>query len=305
MTEYKLATYQSEDGPRAALIVGEFIHDVAAVTGKATYSSVRGILDDWPNAHKRIETAAASLDSKGSSYRDAKLLTPVQWPGTIYCAGANYRDHEAEMRKLSDLPPQGDPHDLGLKPWFFIKASRTVVGPEATVRISDYSEKMDWEAELAVIIGRTARNVSIEDALDYVAGYAVGNDLSARDFSVRPQLPLSNPFAWDWLRHKSFDGSCPLGPWIVPAAYIGDPADLSIKLWVNDVLKQDSNSRNMIFNIPEQISHISSGMTLHPGDVIMTGTPAGVGHARGEYLKAGDVVRVEIDRIGSITHRMG
>lgn len=304
MAAYKLATYQSGDGPRAGLIVEDLIYDVVTETGEPGYGSVLGILDDWTLAHQRLETAAGLPRSEGKPYRQTKLLTPVRWPGTVYCAGANYKDHDAEMRQLSNLPPQEDPHTLGLKPWFFMKAPRSVVGPDETIRISAYSEKMDWEAELAVIIGRPARNVSIEDALSYVAGYSVGDDLSARDFSLRPQLPLTNPFAWDWLRHKSFDGACPIGPWIVPASYVSNPANLPIKLWVNGTLKQDSNSGNMIFNIAEQISHISSGMTLYPGDVIMTGTPAGVGHARGEYLKAGDVVKVEIDGIGSITHTM-
>jgi len=137
-----------------------------------------------------------------------------------------------------------------------------------------------------------------------VAGYTVGNDLSARDLGFRQQVPETSPFRADWIRHKSFDGSCPLGPWITPAAYIADPSNLAMKLSVNDVLKQNSNSGQMIFNMAEQISHLSTGITLHPGDMIMTGTPAGVGAGRNEFLKAGDVVRAEIAEIGSITNTM-
>jgi 2-keto-4-pentenoate hydratase/2-oxohepta-3-ene-1,7-dioic acid hydratase in catechol pathway len=236
--------------------------------------------------------------------KQAKLLAPVRWPGTIYCAGANYQDHAEEMWKTSGQPPQPDPHTLGLKPWFFIKAARSVTDPDAKVAISNYSKKMDWEAELAVVIGRTARDLTLDNALSCVAGYTIGNDLSARDLGFRPQLPESSPFRADWIRHKSFDGSCPLGPWIAPAAYISNPGNLAIKLWVNDTLKQNSNSGKMIFNIAEQISHLSTGITLHPGDVIMTGTPAGVGAGRGEFLKAGDVVKVEIAEIGSISNTM-
>lgn len=304
MTGYKLATYESAQGPRAGVVVNERVYDVATLTGESKYASVLDVLDDWDRAHALLDTASRSPTGEGRPLQQTKLLTPVQWPSAIYCAGANYRDHEAEMRKISNLPPSPDPHEVGLKPWFFIKASRSLAGPDATVRASQYSAKLDWEAELAVIIGREARDVSLEDALSYVAGYAVGDDLSARDYTVRPQLPPANPFAWDWLRHKSFDGSCPLGPWITPAAYVSNPADLDIKLWVNGALKQDSNTGNMIFNIAEQISHISSGMTLYPGDVILTGTPAGVGHGRGEYLKAGDIVKIEISQIGVLTHRI-
>jgi 2-keto-4-pentenoate hydratase/2-oxohepta-3-ene-1,7-dioic acid hydratase in catechol pathway len=304
VTGYKLATYEAVRGPRAGAVVNDLVYDVAALTGRPSYVSVVDVLNDWAGAHKLLDAASKSPSSEGRLLRQAKLLAPVRWPGTIYCAGANYSDHVAEMLRSANRPPVQDPHELGLKPWFFIKAARAVTDPDANVSISTYSKKMDWEAELVAVIGRTARDVSLDDALGYVAGYTVGNDLSARDLGIRPQLPATDPFSVDWLRHKSFDGSCPLGPWITPAPYISNPSKLAIKLWVNGVLKQDSNTGNMIFNIAEQISHLSSGITLYPGDVIMTGTPAGVGFGRGEFLKAGDVVKVEIAEIGSISNTM-
>jgi 2-keto-4-pentenoate hydratase/2-oxohepta-3-ene-1,7-dioic acid hydratase in catechol pathway len=305
MAGYKLATYQSAQGPRAGAVIGDLIYDVAALTGQAKYVTALDVLNDWDSAHKLLDAASkAPKGGDGKPVKQAKLLAPVRWPGTIYCAGANYQDHAEEMWKASGQPPQPDPHTLGLKPWFFIKAARSVTDPDAKVAISNYSKKMDWEAELAVVIGRTARDLTLENALSCVAGYTIGNDLSARDLGFRPQLPETSPFRADWIRHKSFDGSCPLGPWITPAPYISNPGNLAIKLWVNDTLKQNSNSGNMIFNIAEQISHLSTGITLHPGDVIMTGTPAGVGAGRGEFLKAGDVVKVEIAEIGSISNTM-
>jgi 2-keto-4-pentenoate hydratase/2-oxohepta-3-ene-1,7-dioic acid hydratase in catechol pathway len=304
MAGYKLATYQSAQGPRAGAVIGDLIYDVAALTGQPTYVSVLDVLNDWDNAHKQLEAAANGPKGEGKPVSAAKLLAPVRWPGTIYCAGANYQDHAEEMWKASGQPPQPDPHTLGLKPWFFIKAARSVTDPGAKVAISHYSKKMDWEAELAVVIGRTARDLTLENALSCVAGYTVGNDLSARDLGFRQQVPETSPFRADWIRHKSFDGSCPLGPWITPAAYISNPGNLAIKLWVNDTLKQNSNSGKMIFNIAEQISHLSTGITLYPGDVIMTGTPAGVGAGRNEFLKAGDVVKVEIAEIGTISNTM-
>ena len=169
---------------------------------------------------------------------------------------------------------------------------------------SDYSKEMDWEVELAAVIGRKAKNVPLNKALTYVAGYTAANDLSARDRGRRPHVADTSLFKADWVAHKSFDGSCPLGPWIVPASDIADPQNLGLKLWVNDVLKQDSNTSKMIFNLAEQIAHLSSRLTLHPGDIILTGTPAGVGAGRGEFLKAGDVVKIWIERIGSLTSKM-
>jgi 2-keto-4-pentenoate hydratase/2-oxohepta-3-ene-1,7-dioic acid hydratase in catechol pathway len=163
---------------------------------------------------------------------------------------------------------------------------------------------LDWEAELAAVIGRVAKNVPVESALEYVAGYTASNDLSARDFTVRPNVPESSPFRYDWISQKSFDRACPLGPWIVPAKQIPDPQRLGIKLWVNDVLKQDSHTSKMIFSLAEQIAHLSARLTLHPGDLILTGTPAGVGLARKEFLKSGDVVRVWIERIGTLSNTL-
>ena len=304
MAGYKLATYEGVQGPRAGAVINDLVYDVAALTGQPKYASVLDVLADWDAAHKLLDAAAKAPKGDGKPVKQTKLLAPVRWPGTIYCAGANYQDHAEEMWKAAGQPPQPDPHELGLKPWFFIKAARSVTDPDAKVSISNYSKKMDWEAELAVVIGRKARDLTLENALSCVAGYTVGNDLSARDLGFRTQLPESSPFRADWIRHKSFDGSCPLGPWITPAAYVSNPSNLAIKLWVNDTLKQNSNSGNMIFTIAEQISHLSTGITLYPGDVIMTGTPAGVGAGRGEFLKAGDVVKVEIAEIGSLTNTM-
>jgi 2-keto-4-pentenoate hydratase/2-oxohepta-3-ene-1,7-dioic acid hydratase in catechol pathway len=314
MTGYKLATYQSAEGPRAGLVIDEQVYDAARLTGKAAYASVLGILADWHAAEGALRKAAAGAGkspSKNKSKSKAprplartKLLAPVLWPSAIFCAGANYADHAAEMNKAHGRPPEPDPHTLGLQSWHFIKASRSLADPGATVRISDYSSKMDWEVELAAVIGRPAKNVPPEKALAYVAGYTAANDLSARDRGRRPHVADTSPFKADWVAHKSFDGSCPLGPWIVPARDIPDPQNLGLKLWVNDVLKQDSNTGNMIFTLAEQIAHLSSRLTLHPGDLILTGTPAGVGVGRGELLKAGDTVKIWIERIGEISNKM-
>jgi 2-keto-4-pentenoate hydratase/2-oxohepta-3-ene-1,7-dioic acid hydratase in catechol pathway len=304
---YKLATCQTSEGPRAGLIVGEEVFDAAKLTGKAAYASVIGILEDWKAAEGALKKAAGGA-AKGRAKRQplakTKLLAPVRFPSAIYCAGANYADHAAEMAARENRPPPPDPHTQGLKAWHFLKAARSIADPGATVKVSGYAKQMDWEVELAAVIGRTAKDVPQSKALAYVAGYTIANDLSARDRGRRDNVPDASPFKHDWTKHKTFDGSCPLGPWIVPASDIGDPQKLGLKLWVNGVLKQDSNTSDMIYTLAEQIEQLSTNMTLHPGDLILTGTPAGVGAGRGEFLKAGDVVKLWIEKIGEISNRI-
>ena len=208
------------------------------------------------------------------------------YPPTIYCAGANYTDHVANMAKIQNIPLDPDPHELGLHPWHFVKVSRCAVATGDAVELP--SAKLDWEAELGPVIGTKMKNVPLAKALEHVAFYTIGNDLSARDLTARPHIAFQSPFKYDWIGQKVFDGACPMGPWLVPAAEIGDPQKLSIKLWVNGVLKQDSNTSRMIFTAAEQIAHLSSRITLYPGDVVLTGTPSGVGAERGEFLRHGD-----------------
>jgi 2-keto-4-pentenoate hydratase/2-oxohepta-3-ene-1,7-dioic acid hydratase in catechol pathway len=178
------------------------------------------------------------------------------------------------------------------------------VGPGAKVKLPAFSKAVDWEIELAAVIGRRAKDVSVESALDCVAGYTIANDLSARDAMRRDKVPAATPFHYDWVSQKCFDGSCPLGPWIVPASQIGDPQKLAIKLWLNDELLQDSSTSNMIFDTAEQIAMLSSRVTLRPGDLVLTGTPAGVGMPRKRFLQPGDKLRLYIEKIGELTHRV-
>ena len=307
MASYQLVTYQSGKGPRAGVVVDGKVFDAGALTRKTAYGSMLDILNDWRAAQGLIGKAAAAAGKsklKSQPIGRTKLLAPVLWPSAIYCAGANYTDHMLEMARLQNIPPAPDPHEVGLKPWHFLKAPRSVAAPGATVKLPAASNAIDWEAELGAVIGHTAKNVPLEKALDYVAGYTIANELSARDLGRRAQLPDQSPFKFDWVGQKCFDDACPLGPWIVPAKNIKDPQNLGIKLWVNDAIKQDSNTAKMIFTLAEQLSHLSSRITLHPGDIILTGTPAGVGAARKEFLKRGDVTKVWIEGIGTLTNKM-
>jgi 2-keto-4-pentenoate hydratase/2-oxohepta-3-ene-1,7-dioic acid hydratase in catechol pathway len=304
---YKIATYRSSEGPRAGLVIGEEVFDAAKLTGKPAYATVIGILEDWKSAESTLKKAAAgAAKSRGKRQPLAKtkLLAPVRFPSAIYCAGANYADHAAAMAAREGNPPPPDPHEQGLKPWHFLKASRTITDPGATVKMSGYAKAMDWEIELAAVIGRPAKDVSKDKALSHVAGYMVSNDLSARDRGRRPNVSETSFFKMDWTKHKTFEGSCPIGPWIVPASDIGDPQNLGLKLWVNGELKQDSNTGKMLFTLAEQIEQLSINMTLHPGDLILTGTPSGTGAESGTFLKAGDVVKLWIEKIGEVENRM-
>jgi 2-keto-4-pentenoate hydratase/2-oxohepta-3-ene-1,7-dioic acid hydratase in catechol pathway len=304
MLSYKLVSYRSDRGPRSGIIIANGLYDIADATGQTNYATTLGLLEDWSKAQivlgDTVETLSATA---GRPITDVQLLAPVLRPSAIYCAGANYSDHVANMAKLLNIPPEPDPHAIGLKPWHFIKTSGCLTGGDSTVRVA--CEKLDWEAELTAVIGRIAKNVSTADALNYVAGYTIANDLSARDLMRRAKADERSPFKYDWIGHKCFDGSCPLGPWMVPASEISDPQNLSIRLWVDGQIKQDSNTSRMIFTVAEQISYLSSRISLYPGDLILTGTPAGVGAERGESLSLGQKVRIEIEKIGELTTTIG
>jgi 2-keto-4-pentenoate hydratase/2-oxohepta-3-ene-1,7-dioic acid hydratase in catechol pathway len=307
---YKLVSYRDGRDARAGLLVDDTVYDAARVTGVAPYASVVGMLEDWSRARRTLAEAAGKIAggksrAKGTPLGRTRLLAPLLYPGAIFCAGANYRDHMLEMARVSGSAPEPDPHEVGLKPWHFIKTSRSsVVGPGARVQLPPFSQKVDWEVELAAVIGRPARNVSIDKALAHVAGYTIANDLSARDAMRRPHVADASPFKLDWLSQKCFEGACPLGPWIVPASEIPHPQKLGLKLWIGDELMQDSNTSEMIFTTAEQIAHLSTRMTLQPGDLILTGTPAGVGMGRGRFLQAGESIRLWIEGIGELRHTM-
>jgi 2-keto-4-pentenoate hydratase/2-oxohepta-3-ene-1,7-dioic acid hydratase in catechol pathway len=303
---WKLLTYRAEDGrPRAGVLVGDRVHDAAALAGRAEYVSTLDVLADWPEASRRLDAATRPPSGASRALADTALLAPVLQPGAIYCAGANYSDHMAEMAKVMNMPQERDPHEAGLKPWHFLKTSRgSVVGPGVAVAIPAYAKLLDWEIELVAVIGRPCRNVSIDAALGYVAGYTIANDLSARDHVKREGVGDHSPFKWDWISQKCFEGACPLGPWIVPAPAIPDPQNLALRLWVGNELMQDSHSSRMIFSTAEQIAHLSTRITLFPGDLVLTGTPSGVGMARRRFLQPGETVRLAIESIGELVHRI-
>ena len=266
----KLATFTHGDRTRLGQIIGDEIWEMA-----------------WPDS-MMAAVRRGMTPSKGSIHfklDEVKFEAPLR-PGKIIAIGLNYADHAQETGK--DVPNH---------PLVFAKFPSSVIGDrDAITWRTSITETVDWEGELAVVIGKKAHDVSEANAMDYVYGYTVGNDVSARD--------LQNIKDKQWTRGKSLDTFCPLGPWFITRHEIADPQNLKITTVVNDKTMQDSNTSNLIFSIPFLISYLSQNFTLDPGDVIMTGTPSGVGAGMKPptYLKDGDVVTVTIEGIGTISN---
>jgi 2-keto-4-pentenoate hydratase/2-oxohepta-3-ene-1,7-dioic acid hydratase in catechol pathway len=270
---------------------------------------VIGILEDWPAAEAAISSSVAMRppEARTGSVDDQAILAPILYPGAIFCVASNYLDHREGMARRASRPAEADPRTLGIKPFHFMKPPRqAVVGPFADVQRPGFAENFDSELELAAVIGRPAKNVSANEALSYVAGYTIGNDLSVRDavYARRPNVRENSPFNWDFISSKGFDNSCIIGPYVTPASQIGDPMKLAMKLWVDNELRQDSSTARMIFSIAEQIAYLSERVTLQPGDLVLTGTPAGTGAERGIFLKKDQTIRMWIENIGETRNRL-
>lgn len=288
---FQIVSFDAGNGPVVGLRDGENYYD------SETFTSVREIIQQWPLALEKLDTAAHRMAAR-KPLKDVRLLAPLPNPCNIYITGANYTDHIEEMAQALGVELVADAKGRGYPPWFVPKSASSVVGPNARVTTPPGVQRLDWEVELAVIIGRAGSNVSVNEALDYVAGYTVANDLSARDRMARDYEAADSALRLDWLRHKSFAGSCPLGPAITPAVLVPDVQNLAIKLWVNDELMQDSHTSRMIYGVADLVSGLSEQVPLQPGDMILTGTPSGVGSAKQRFLQPGDRVRQWIDQIG-------
>jgi 2-keto-4-pentenoate hydratase/2-oxohepta-3-ene-1,7-dioic acid hydratase in catechol pathway len=310
--KFQLLNYRRGDAIRPGLQLDAQrfdLRDVAERSGRNVLSmaTVDALLADWDASIEQLDALVVKMARDPQRFASAllndrvTLATPLMTPGVIYGAGANYRDHVEAMSRAFNMKLVLDPKREGVPPWHFIKAGRsTLAGHGQRVKLPQDVKRLDWEAELAVVIGREAYEVSADRALEYVAGYTCANDLSARDYLVRNNVDPSSPFRYDWIGHKSFLGSCPLGPVLTPARFVTDPENLDIKLWLNGEIRQDSNTRNHLYNIAEQIEYLSRFAVLYPGDVILTGTPAGVGTETGTFLKQGDVMVVAIEGLGEL-----
>jgi 2-keto-4-pentenoate hydratase/2-oxohepta-3-ene-1,7-dioic acid hydratase in catechol pathway len=222
---------------------------------------------------------------------DVELQAPINRPRkNIFCVGWNYVEHFEEGAASRSHQPEMPTH-----PTFFTKAPTTANGPYSDVPShAGLTDQLDWEAELALVIGETGKNIRLADAMNHVFGYTIANDVSGREIQRR--------HGQQWFKGKSLDGSCPMGPWITTKDEIADPQSLDISCKVNGSIKQQSNTKHMYFKIPQIIEQLSAGLTLEAGDVILTGTPAGVGHARKppEFLHVGDILETSIEQLGSL-----
>ncbi|HEY0933600.1 MAG TPA: fumarylacetoacetate hydrolase family protein [Trebonia sp.] len=255
------------------------------------YDGLAAMLADW----EELEPALRELDVTGlPALTGATPAAPVRYPRKLIGVGPNYHDHVAEMG-APPIPPDAPPF------FYFVPPSTTLVGDgEAILIPADPAMAVDWEAELAVVIGRGGRDLAAPDAFSHIAGYACFSDITARGL-MRKAEPLAEPFTWDWASAKGLDTFCPMGP-VTPAWFVPDPGALGIRCLVNGVVKQDSSTAKIIRGVPELVAEASRFWTLEPGDVIATGTPAGVGHPRGEHLSDGDTVRVEITGLAPLSN---
>jgi 2-keto-4-pentenoate hydratase/2-oxohepta-3-ene-1,7-dioic acid hydratase in catechol pathway len=291
----RICTFEQRGNLSAGVVAadGTIVSTVDILGGASDEDDVLDLLMSGEELWAELRSAAGRARG-GIPLASAKLHAPIpRPPRNVFCVGWNYSEHFEEGKQArGQSGPQLAPQEIPQFPSLFTKNPATVIGPDAPVIFpAPHSEQLDWEAELAVVIGKGGRDIAEAAAMSHVFGYTCANDVSVRDVQRR--------HGGQWFKGKNFDTHLPMGPWIVTADDL-DPSDLAIRSRVNGVGKQDSRTKFMVFKIPRLIAEISAGCDLWPGDMIITGTPAGVGFARTppEYLKVGDVVEVEIEGIG-------
>jgi 2-keto-4-pentenoate hydratase/2-oxohepta-3-ene-1,7-dioic acid hydratase in catechol pathway len=290
VTEMKLGTFRRTDRQFVGLVREDRVFELKQVVKldpeieAEAYTDLRRLMQKigWDDLQQALQQAKLY-----SGYRldELETLAPVTTPGKIICIGLNYRDHAAETQM-----------QLPAEPVFFSKFNTAIIGPGQAISIPSVTRQVDYEAELAIIIGKRGKAVPVEQAGDLIAGYTVFNDVSARDLQFRD--------GGQWIKGKSLDTFAPIGPYLVTTDEVPDPDNLTIRLWVNGQLLQDSNTGQMIFSLPMLVSYLSQLVTLEPGDLIATGTPPGVGYTRKPpvFLKDGDQVTIAIEGVGRLSN---
>jgi 2-keto-4-pentenoate hydratase/2-oxohepta-3-ene-1,7-dioic acid hydratase in catechol pathway len=307
MTPIALATYRKGGSQLPALVIDSQLYDLAAAIGAGLPTpepawiadGIASVVANWPDAASWVREVA----NRAGEFVAAQKVAPVPdgtalveapiRPERIFCAASNYVEHANEMGTVLAAKSES-------KPYMFLKLRNTVIGTGEDVRMPPETHQLDWEIELAAVIGKRCRRIGVGDALGAIAGYTIVNDISARDLNVRGDYP----FKFDWFQGKCHDTFAPLGPWIVPSWQIPDPQAVDLRLDVNGTAMQEDSTRNMIWTVREQIAYLSTIVTLEPGDVVATGTPTGVGMGRGIYLKDGDAITATIRGIGKLENRV-
>ncbi len=309
LAAFKLATYGTDDGDRIGMFLGERLLDIGRanaalesltdVTAIDLPGDMKTLLEHSEAVKPRLFEIAnyfSGVDAPADVSLDpdaVRLEAPVKYPWNLLAAGQNYRAHAAEMGGATDIDPDED------DPFLFAKSPRsTIIAPGEAYVIPPGRERIDWEGEFAIVIGKKAEDLTLENAMDYVFGFTIVFDVSDR----AAQAPVDGRYARDWFAGKSMDNAAPMGPWIVPKEFLPNYADLRLRTRVNGEVMQDSSTAFMIHDVERLLRYITSRMTLWPGDVIATGTPAGVGNGRNPpiYLQRGDIVEIEIEGIGTL-----
>jgi 2-keto-4-pentenoate hydratase/2-oxohepta-3-ene-1,7-dioic acid hydratase in catechol pathway len=300
---FALGTFADQGESFPGLVTGARVRDLSDLV-----PSVRALVEDWDTWLPRLAELARSADGTWHDLAALRVRTPVE-PGQILQSGANYRKHvvdlvAAEKESVHGATPEEaradaeqmmDERARNGVPYVFLGSPRAICGPYDDIVLPALGEQHDWELELALVIGRSGRNIAVEEAMEHVAAYTISNDLTTRDRLYRPDLKA---IGTDWFTAKNADTFLPTGPFLVPAAFVGDPADLQITLRHNGVVRQDESTKDMIFDIPRLVAYVSTTTTLRPGDLLLTGSPAGNGAHWGVFLKPGDVVESEITGLG-------
>jgi 2-keto-4-pentenoate hydratase/2-oxohepta-3-ene-1,7-dioic acid hydratase in catechol pathway len=307
---FALATLSAPEGPAFPALVTP---DSQALDLRAAFGderlTVRGVLDHWDTALPRLRALAADTGLSRTPLTDLRLHAPVQ-PRQVFQSGANYRQHVIDLHVAHRAPGDDRPEEERRAeaaeimdrraaedlPYVFIGLPSAITGPYDDVTLPAWAEKPDWELELAVVIGRAAHRISAEEALEYVAGYTIANDLTDRATVFRRDMPQ---IGTDWLRSKNAPGFTPLGPWIVPTESVANPDDLRVTLKLNGETMQDESTKDMIFKAARMVSYASQTAQLLPGDLVLTGSPAGNGMHWGRLLRDGDVMDGSITGLGA------
>ena len=298
----KLATFKDDNLQRVGAVVDGRVFELAAAlqaSGKgdpAHAASVLTLLAAGPRGLQEANAALTWAQKYGNELAhpldQVKLCAPIPCPGKLLCLAGNYASHLLEGGGTF-------PGKEKMIPRFFSKPCTSVIGTQDAIRVPASTGFADWELELAVVIGKTGRNLSVAQAADHIGGYTIFNDISARELTFRKDLPMQEgDWFFDWLVGKWLDTFGPMGPWLTTADEVDRPDNLRMQLWHNGHLQQDANSGQMIFSPAEAIAFISQFVTLQPGDIISTGTPAGVGHSKKLRLNPGDQIRGEIECLG-------
>ncbi|MGA7488078.1 MAG: fumarylacetoacetate hydrolase family protein [Xanthobacteraceae bacterium] len=316
---FKLATFAKSGGkPFAAIVLGEHAielsaaHAVYRATGRGgtlgATDSISGLLENWETNFPVLQEIVAFLEKEGLQSDAAKLaslraLPPVMRPGKMFYAAQNFQEHVDEMIRAG-MTPAGGARFTGEKsttvPYLFLKAPSCLAGAFDDIELPPGMKKIDWEAEIALAIGRKGKRIKAEHALEHVAGFMTTNDVSCRDLQIRSDRPALRS---DWLGGKSHDKFAPMGPFLVPRAFVPDHMNLFIRLTVNGEVRQNGNTSQFIFTPEEQIEYASNILTIETGDVFSCGTCGGVGQGTNTFLAPGDMMETEIESLGKMRNR--